>query len=141
MKTKIFLLLLIFNFASCNYLFQLKSDNNLTKLLEKEINSNPEKIKFVKITDFEWDTLLILEPYSWIEKHEKSLNVDMSNIRENGIRLSDSFNLLVFIKDGKSVKISQLSRANGDFNDYEILIPKAKAIFVKDQKRLLKLSK
>ena len=61
----------------------------------------------------------------------------MSNIKENGIRSSDNFNLLVFIKVGKSVKISQLSRAYGDFNDYEILIPKAKAIFVKDQKGYL----
>jgi len=113
----------------------------LTKLLIKEINSNPEKIKFVKSTYFEWDTLLLLELYSWIEKHKKSLNVDMSNISENGIRLSDSFNLLVFIKDGKSEKISQLLRTNGDFNAYEILIPKAKAIFVKYQKRVLKLSK
>ena len=65
----------------------------------------------------------------------------MSNIKENGIRSSDNFNLLVFIKVGKSDKISQLSRAYGDFNDYEILIPKSKAIFVKDKKRVLKLSK
>ena len=67
----------------------------------------------------------MLKPFFWIEKHEKSLNVDISNVRENVIRSSDSFNFLVFIKDGKSVEISQLSGANRDFNDYQILLPKA----------------
>jgi hypothetical protein len=50
-KTKIVLLLLIFNFASCNYLFQLKSDDDFSKLLIKKINSNSGKSKFIKIAD------------------------------------------------------------------------------------------
>ena len=41
----------------------VKSDNNLTKLLIKEINSNPVKIKFVNSTDFERDMLFLLELY------------------------------------------------------------------------------
>lgn len=141
MKTKIVLLVLIFNFSSCNSFFQLHSDNDLTELLENEIYRNQEKVDFTKITDFDWDELLIAAPYCDIKGYEKSLNVDLSNIRENGICSLDDFNLLVFIKEGKSIKISELPRTSGDFTDYKVLISKSKAIFFKDEKGLLKLSK
>jgi hypothetical protein len=76
-----------------------------------------------------------------MKDYEKSLNVGLSNVIENGIRFLDDFNLLVFIKAGKSIKISELPRTNGDFSVYKVLISKAKVIFVKDEKGLLKLSK
>ena len=50
-------------------------------------------------------------------------------------------NLLVFIKNNKSIKIAELSRKNGDFKDYKIVIDSKSAIFEKDNKAIIALKK
>ena len=141
MKTKVLSLLIIWSLTACNNLFQLNSDKDLTKIIEAKIKDNPEKISLSNIEDLEYDKLLILEPYSNIEKTEKSLNVDLSNISQNNIHSLDDINLLVFLKNNKSIKISELSRLNGDFGDYKILINKEDANFEKNEKGSLTLIK
>jgi hypothetical protein len=141
MKTKVLSLLIIWSLTACNNLFQLNSDKDLTKIIEAKIKDNPEKISLSNIEDLDYDKLLILEPYSNIEKTEKSLNVDLSNISENNIHSLDDINLLVFLKNNKSIKISELSRLNGDFGDYKILINKEDANFEKNEKGILTLIK
>ena len=141
MKTKVLSLLIIWSLTACNNLFQLNSDKDLTKIIEAKIKDNPEKISLSNIEDLEYDKLLILEPYSNIEKTEKSLNVDLSNISQNNIHSLDDINLLVFLKNNKSIKISELSRLNGDFGDYKILINKEDANFEKNEKGILTLIK
>ena len=141
MKTKVLSLLIIWSLTACNNLFQLNSDKDLTKIIEAKIKDNPEKISLSNIEDLDYDKLLILEPYSNIEKTEKSLNVDLSNISENNIHSIDDINLLVFLKNNKSIKISELSRLNGDFGDYKILINKEDANFEKNEKGILTLIK
>ena len=141
MKTKVLSLLIIWSLNACNNLFQLNSDKDLTKIIEAKIKDNPEKISLSNIEDLDYDKLLILEPYSNIEKTEKSLNVDLSNISQNNIHSLDDINLLVFLKNNKSIKISELSRLNGDFGDYKILINKEDANFEKNEKGILTLIK
>ena len=141
MKTKLLSLLIIWSLTACNNLFQLNSDKDLTKIIEAKIKDNPEKISLSNIEDLDYDKLLILEPYSNIEKTEKSLNVDLSNISQNNIHSLDDINLLVFLKNNKSIKISELSRLNGDFGDYKILINKEDANFEKNEKGILTLIK
>jgi hypothetical protein len=119
----------------------LNSDKDLTKIIEAKIKDNPEKISLSNIEDLDYDKLLILEPYSNIEKTEKSLNVDLSNISENNIHSLDDINLLVFLKNNKSIKISELSRLNGDFGEYKILTNKEDANFEKNEKGILTLIK
>ena len=139
MKTKVLSLLIIWSLTACNNLFQLNSDKDLTKSIEAKIKDNPEKISLSNIEDLDYDKLLILEPYSNIEKTEKSLNVDLSNISENNIHSIDDINLLVFLKNNKSIKISELSRLNGDFGEYKILTNKEDANFEKNEKGILTL--
>jgi hypothetical protein len=141
MKTKVLSLLFILSLTACNKLFQLNSDNNLTKIIEAKIKDNPQKISLSNIENLDYDKLLILEPYSNIGKTEKQLNVDLSNIIENNIHSLDDINLLVFLKKNKSIKISELSRLNGDFGDYKILINKEDANFEKNEKGVLTLIK
>ena len=141
MKTKVLSLLIIWSLTACNNLFQLNSDKDLTKIIEAKIKDNPEKISLSNIEDLDYDKLLILEPYSNIEKTEKSLNVDLSNISQNNIHSLDDINLLVFLKNNKSIKISELSRLNGDFGDYKILINKEDTNFEKNEKGSLTLIK
>ena len=141
MKTKVLSLLIIWSLTACNNLFQLNSDKDLTKIIEAKIKDNPEKISLSNLEDLDYDKLLILEPYSNIEKTEKSLNVDLSNISENNIHSLDDINLLVFLKNNKSIKISELSRLNGDFGEYKILTNKEDANFEKNEKGILTLIK
>jgi hypothetical protein len=135
---KIFILLTTLLFmTSC----QLKSDKFLTKIIETKIKDNPTKIDLTLIDKLDYDKLLILEPYSNIEKTQTELNVDLSNINGNQIHLSDGINLLVFLKNNKSIKISELNRKNGDFEDYKVFINRENALFEKDKNGIITLAK
>ena len=135
---KIFILLTTLLFmTSC----QLKSDKSLTKIIETKIKDNPTKIDLTLIDKLDYDKLLILEPYTNIEKTQSELNVDLSNINGNQIHLSDGINLIVFLKNNKSIKISELNRKNGDFEDYKIFINRENALFEKDKNGIITLAK
>lgn len=135
---KIFILITTLLFmTSC----QLKSDKLLTKIIETKIKDNPTKIDLTLVDKLDYDKLLILEPYSNIEKTQTELNVDLSNINGNQIHLSDGINLLVFLKNNKSIKISELNRKNGDFEDYKVFINRENALFEKDKNGIITLAK
>ena len=137
MKKIFTLLMTLLIITSC----QLKSDKSLTKIIETKIKDNPTKIDLTSIDKLDYDKLLILEPYSNIEKTQTELNVDLSNINGNQIDLSDRINLLVFLKNNKSIKISELNRKNGDFEDYKVFINRENALFEKNINGILILAK
>ena len=117
--------------TSCVWFNQLKSDDKIAKSLDNIFKSSSDKIDLSDYGDFEWDNLIIFGPYSQIEKTENELRIDLSNIRENGIKYDDRINLIVFIKENKSIKIAEISREIGDFEPENKLIKKEKAIFKK----------
>jgi uncharacterized protein YebE (UPF0316 family) len=131
MKKLIGIGIIFLTIFSCQYLNTLKSDKTLTEKIETEFKSENEIINLSILNSFEWEELLILGPYSVIDNIEKELNLDLENIRENGIEYSDSINLLIFIKDGKSIKISEVSRRIGDFMNLGEIIEKVNAKFIK----------
>ncbi|MUP47250.1 hypothetical protein E0K83_16030 [Gramella sp. BOM4] len=128
---KIFLILTI---TSCGYLNQLKPDENLQENVENELQEK-SSVNFDNITDFEWDNLLILGPYSQVEIVEDSLNLNLSNIRQNEIKHTDFYSLIVFLKDRKSVNIIELNRAFNYPNTK--LIPRNKSYFEIDNDGIL----
>ena len=109
---------------------QLKSDKSLSEKVEVKFEAEGETIDLSDLSDFEWDNILILGPYSNIQRIENELKLDLSNIKENGIQYNDSFNLIVFLNDNESVKIIELRRTSGDFKNTNELIPKDKTKFV-----------
>lgn len=117
--------------TSCQYSYQLKSDQELTNRIVEEVRKNPDSINLSEISDFKWDHLLILEPYSRITETGIKLNLDLSNIDDHSIRQIDHYNLLVFINENKSVMIVELPRSEGDFKTTKKLIPKVKSKFFK----------
>ncbi|ETN96677.1 hypothetical protein [Zhouia amylolytica] len=140
MKKLIGIEVIFLTLFSCQYLDTLHSDHTLTEKIEAEFNSDSEIIDLTELNNFEWEALLILGPYSVIENIEKELNLDLENIRENGIEFSDSINLLIFLKNGKSVKISEVSREIGDFTNMGEVIKKNGVKFVKTANRVNKLA-
>ncbi|MFT4734612.1 MAG: hypothetical protein ACI9K1_001569 [Arcticibacterium sp.] len=137
MKKIIGIGILFFSIISCGYLFQLENDKILTEKIEAELNSKNKTVDFAKVADFEWDSLIILGPYSQVEKIEDELNLNLTNIRQNGIEYSDFYDLVVFLKDKKSVKIVELKRAMGPVRT---VIDKDKSIFVIGGDGIIKLA-
>jgi hypothetical protein len=101
------------------------------------LNSKNNKVDLAKATDFEWDSLIILGPYSQVEKIEEEFNLNLSNIRQNGIKYSDYYDLVVFLKDKKSVKIVELKRAMSLVRE---VIEKDKSTFIKASDGIIKLA-
>lgn len=130
---------IILTLFSCQYLNHLNSDNALTEKIESEFKSESEIIDLNSLNDFEWDNLLILGPYSVIESVEKELNLDLENLKENRIEYDDSIHILVFLKNGKSIKVSEVSRKIGDFSNLNYLIKKGNAKFIKTKNGVYEL--
>ncbi|QNR85747.1 hypothetical protein H9N25_04610 [Pedobacter riviphilus] len=126
MKAKAFLIILIIGLFSWNYFYQLSADQTLTHCIIDQIISQ-QSIDFAKIENLDADHILIIAPYAQINILQSKLKMDLRNIRNNGIRHLDHFNLVVFIKNGKSVSIAELSRKYGDFKETQIIIPTAQA--------------
>ncbi|PIB38429.1 hypothetical protein [Maribacter sp. 4G9] len=122
MKKRIEAGMILIALFSCQYHNQLSSDNALTKRIETEFKTESEVIDLTQLNSFEWNELLILGPYCVIEHIEKDLDLDLDNIRGNRIEYSDDINLLIFLNNGNSVKISEISRGIGDFTDLQRII-------------------
>lgn len=123
MKNFLTIAISIFLLNSCN-----KNDYLLESKISGEILQNKE-LKLSAYNEFEWDSLIIIEPYSNLEKIASEKNLNLSNIN-NSIESLDDINLLIFLKDKKAVKTCELERIYGDFNGiYGQIIQKKNANF------------
>ena len=129
--------IILISLVSCQYSFQLKNDVFLTEKIESLLKSDNGKINFSQLNDFEWDNLIILGPYSTMEEIGEKLNLNLKNISNNGIRYSDYYHLIVFLKNNKSVKIVELKKA---MQPIRTIINKEKSLFVTDSDGILKLT-
>ncbi|MDT0687303.1 hypothetical protein [Autumnicola psychrophila] len=141
MKKLFGIAIMLVSIVSCEYLFQLENDEILKDKIVTGLSSQSGKVDLAKITDFEWDSLIILGPYSQIEKIEEELNLNLSNIRQNGIQHSDSYDLIVFLKDKKSVNIVELGRAMSPGGNGRTVISKEKSTFLKGNDGTVRLLK
>ena len=133
MARNIIIGILLLTLYCCQYRSELNSDKNLTKEIEQKITVKSSHIDLSDLNYFEWDSFLVLGPYSNVENIEDKTNLNLDKIRGNGIKFSDSFNLLIFIKSGKVAKISELSRNFGDFTNLEEIIDKRHAKYIKSK--------
>ncbi len=128
--------ILFLSTVSCGYLFQLENDEKLAEKVERQLNSEIGTVDFAKMTDFDWDNLIILGPYTTVENVEEELNLNLANIRQNGIHYSDYYDLVVFIKEEKSVKIVELNRG---LRPQGRIIKKEKSVFKKGKDGIVTL--
>lgn len=119
MNRLIFLIFLLFVGISCS--------NVSDKKLEREINSEIKKtnsLNFSNYKDFQWDSVILLPPYTNIERVEKENDLDLSGVSKD-IEILDTFKILVFLKDRKIVKYVEINSVLGGFDaKYEVIIPK-----------------
>lgn len=122
----------MFCFVSCNYFFQLKADKELGRKIKKEFILEKDSVHLSKLTEFDWDSIITLGPYSNIKAIEKELNIDLSNIRFNGIRHTDFYSLLVFLNKNKCVKIVELKTTR--LNYQSRILKRENSVFIKNAK-------
>ena len=108
----------------------LPSDRALDEKMKSRIFSGADGLVMSELTDFKWDSLLILRPYSLPDLIEDELDIDLSTIKHTDISYRDNANVLVYLYQGKVVNMVDFDRYPGDFsrNDPQ-LIPKSKAVF------------
>lgn len=123
MKRILMSLILCFSIFSCN-----KNDSILESKISAEIIQNKE-LNLSNYNDFEWDSLIIIGPYSNIEKIATENKLDLANVSKS-IESLDNINLIIFLKEKKAIKTCELKRMYGDFNGiYGHIIQKNKANF------------
>lgn len=99
------------------------SDKHLENEIQTEIQET-KSINFSNYKDFQWDSVILLSPYTYIQRVEKENDLNLSGVSKD-IEFSDSINLLVFLKDRKMVKYVEIDRNLGEFDvKYTRLIPK-----------------
>ena len=89
-----------------------------------------------KAIDDTWSTKTKDESPS-LESIEKEFDLNLANIRQNGIHYSDYYDLVVFLKDKKSVKIIELKRA---INSQRKIIKKEESKFKTGENGIIKLT-
>lgn len=129
-KKTIFILIILFNFSCKKNSKAIYLSNNIecSDLLMKEIVSGKEIIRFESFAKFDWDSLMILTPYTCIDKIEEKHNINLKPVAHFGIKNRDDINLIVFLKNKKSIHAIEFPIHLGDFSKNKIeLIKKSKA--------------
>lgn len=133
MKTSNFTCLLLTVLLSCADK-QLESDPLLVQRLQEEVISGDSIIDLSRVTEFSWDSLLILTPYTELARIERELSIDLSLIKPSPIEFNDGINQLVFFDKGLPIKMIEYPRYPGDFAD-----GKHKVEFIKREKALFEV--
>lgn len=124
----ILLITLLFSCKLNSRAYKVSNDIEHLTLLKEEIISGKKIIRFENIVKFEWDSLIILTPYSLSEKVGEKHNIDLKSIEHFGIESRDDINLIVFIKNNSPIRVIEYPRYPGDFSNNEIeIIEKSKA--------------
>lgn len=111
---------------------KLESDKVLEHKIKQAVTKGkPTVLDLNAITDFEWNEILILTPYTNPKEIENNLGIDLSSIKHSGIQSRDDINLILFLKDKDVVRMVEYPRYPGDFKlktNWQ-LIPKSRSKF------------
>ncbi|OFX87830.1 MAG: hypothetical protein A2W99_16070 [Bacteroidetes bacterium GWF2_33_16] len=109
---------------------KMESDSNLESKLKGTVLSDTNSIIMKELTEFDWDSLLILTPYAIPEALEKSYNVNLKPIYEVGIDYRDDICLLIFFKNREIINYVEYPRYPGDFSGATIrMVGKEDAVY------------
>ena len=120
MKNFPLIIILAISIISCSGPEKLESDKSLENSIRQNVLSGKEILNFTELTQFKWDSLIILTPYSDPESLSDKFNVDFSPVEHAGIQHRDDINLIIFFDGGAPTKIVEYPRYPGDFANNEI---------------------
>lgn len=106
--------------CSCGQKEHLYTDKDLEDKIKKSVASGGKVLDLAVVTDFDWDSLLIITPYANFDDTEKVLNIDLGRTKHSRIESRDDINQLIFYKGREPVKMVEYPRHYGDFANNEI---------------------
>jgi hypothetical protein len=100
-------------------------------------------IRLDEFTDFAWELFYVFPPYTSEGEIERALGFNWLSVRFTTIEVSDSVNLLVFVREGRVVRWLEFPRGAGEFGGIAPLSPltpgQALFILVGDQQQVFHL--
>jgi len=125
MKTCLLWIALVLGFLlGLTLLVWVQSRNSFVKSFQRAakaaLHSSEKIVAISAVTDFEWDTVSVFGPYTPVEKINAQLGFDWPEVEKTQIYSSDTFYLLVFVRNQKVVKYFKVPRAIGEFQDLEV---------------------
>ncbi len=84
-------------------------ENHFNEVLANNNSHEQVVVRLDTINSFEWDNLLVVGPYSSIEKIAEKEKIDLGKI-PNNIQHHDRFILIVFLNDHEGIKWIEVDR-------------------------------
>ena len=105
---------------SCDQGDNVGSDIVLEDLIKENVLSGQSILDLDSITKFEWDSVIILTPYTNPKDISGHFNIDLAKIEATNIEHRDDINVLIFVDDGNPVTMVEYPRFPGDFSNNDI---------------------
>ena len=82
------------------------------QIIEAEIwdcvDSGDTIIDFEEIVSFEWDSMIILPPYTYLDRLGDSLDFNFKPVKYSGIEYLDHFCLLIFVHNEEIISMAEV---------------------------------
>lgn len=115
---------------SCTQSEKLYTDAALEEKIKERVTSGQKTLDLKSLTDFDWDSLLILTPYIYPDKIEEQFGINLSRTKHTGIESRDDINQLIFFNQGGPIYMVEYPRHPGDFSINKIeFIQRDSAVF------------
>jgi hypothetical protein len=90
-------------------------DANVSTAIATQVQQNKMPIKIADLTDFKWEKLHVFTPYTPQKSVDRALGFHWQDYQSTGLIASDQFCLLVFVANGKVIKVSEYPVNKGTF--------------------------
>lgn len=90
-------------------------ESKFAQLTKRAIADSTITFRLDSLTNFLWDTLIIIQPYYPIDTLEKRAHTNLPVVGNHPALLNDGENILAFIKDGQLTNYVRVPRDKGDF--------------------------
>jgi hypothetical protein len=104
------LLLLLCSCLGPNY------DSKVSEAIAAQVKQHKAPVKVAELTDFKWEKLYTFGPYTPQEDVDRALRFAWPDYDSTGLNVSDQFSLLVFVAEGKVVRVSKYPAIQGRFS-------------------------
>ncbi|MEP5236245.1 MAG: hypothetical protein ABJQ86_15620 [Cyclobacteriaceae bacterium] len=89
------------------------------QLSKKALYDSTLTFSLDSLTNFDWDTVLVVTPYTPIEYLERDTNVELEPLHYTKITITEGYNVLAFIKHGKLIDFVELRALYGTYDYYD----------------------
>lgn len=115
---------------------QVYSDPTLIPVMEEAIQTalsepdTPAVLSLSRVIDTPWEQVVIFTPYSDPRAIEKEMDIQLDRARHTRINSRDDIHVLLFLREGQTLRMVEYPRSKGDFKlDETTLFEREEAVF------------